>query len=100
MDDAVLVLSASAGLIHEGTLYGGYAPDDPTRHTVQQTAKEATAAYQEAWQAFQDARQQQAQREAAQRQTRVEAWVQAQHPALVTDRHPRQRAPGPAPSRV
>ena len=55
MDDAVMTVFVAGGLIVDGTRYGGYAPDDPTRSMVQQTAKEATAAYSQAWQDLQRA---------------------------------------------
>ena len=86
--------------------------DDPALPMVKRTAKETTRAYREAWQAYSDARQSQAQRQAAEMQHARERWVREHHPHRVCEldagggdltagqglaREPKSQAPLPRP---
>lgn len=85
MQVAALALSLVDGIMNNGQRFGHLMTDDPARPALRQAAKEADFAYRCAWQALEAARQSQAQRQAAERQTLAHQWVQDHAPAVVQE---------------
>ena len=82
---AKLVPLATQPLPIAGILRGSLHPQDEEPDQALEDLAFAKSAYDEAWQALTEARHRHAQRQAAQRQARADAWVAQQHPALAAE---------------